>query len=65
MVVGRIDFVAEVMVGGGWGCGIVAWVVKDVGVWRRWRVGIDGMLHLIEQRLLPLFQLAKDVDVVL
>jgi hypothetical protein len=34
-------------------------------LWRRWRVGIDGMLHLIEQRLLPLFLLAKEVNVIL
>jgi hypothetical protein len=39
--------------------------MRDVVVWRRWRVGIDGMLHLIERRLLPLFLLVKDGDVVL
>jgi hypothetical protein len=28
MIDGRIDFMTEVMVGGGWGCGIVAGVVE-------------------------------------
>jgi hypothetical protein len=32
---------------------------------RRWRVGIELMLHLIEQRVLPLLLLVKDVDAVL
>jgi hypothetical protein len=39
--------------------------MRDVVVWWRWRVGVDGMLHLIKWRILPLFLLAKDVDVVL
>jgi hypothetical protein len=39
--------------------------MRDVVVWRRWRVGVDGMLHLFERRLLPLFLLVKDVNVVL
>jgi hypothetical protein len=40
-------------------------MMRDVVVWRRWRVGVDMMLYLIERRLLPLFVLAKDVDIVL
>jgi hypothetical protein len=28
--------------------------MRDVVVWRKWRVGVDGMLHLIKRRLLPL-----------
>jgi hypothetical protein len=39
--------------------------MRDVVVWRRWRVCIDGMLQLFERRLLPLFLLVKDVDAVL
>jgi hypothetical protein len=39
--------------------------MRDAVVWWRWRVDIDGMLHLIERRLLPLFLLVKGVDVVL
>jgi hypothetical protein len=38
--------------------------VAEVMVWRR-RVGIGLVLHLIERRLLPLFLLAKDVNIVL
>jgi hypothetical protein len=69
VVVGRIDFVAEVMVV------VVENVIlwqrwwrlmrRDVVVWRRWRVDIDRMLHLIERGLLLLFLLAKDIDDVL
>jgi hypothetical protein len=40
-------------------------IMRDVVVRLRRRVGVDTMLHLFEQRLLPLFLLAKDVDVVL
>jgi hypothetical protein len=70
MVVGTIDLVAKVLwwvvVGS-----VILWrrwwrlIVRDVVMWQRWRVGIDGMLHLIKRRFLPLFLLAKDVDVVL
>jgi hypothetical protein len=40
-------------------------MIRDVVVWRRWWVGVRLMLHLIEQRLLPLFLLTKDVDALL
>jgi hypothetical protein len=40
-------------------------MMRDVVVWRRWRVGVGMMLYLIERRLMPLFLLAKDIDVVL
>jgi hypothetical protein len=70
-VAGRIDFVAEVMVDDGWECGIVVEVVVVVGDDEGYDcvalVGVDVrlMLHLIERMLLPLFLLAKNVDVVL
>jgi hypothetical protein len=38
--------------------------MMDVVVWRRRRVGIDGMLDLFEWRLLHLFLLTKDVDAI-
>jgi hypothetical protein len=34
-------------------------------VCRRRRVGVDGMLHLFEWRLLSLFLLVKDINVAL
>jgi hypothetical protein len=40
-------------------------MMRDVVVWRRWRVGVDRMLHLIQRRLLPLFLPVKDVDDIL
>jgi hypothetical protein len=69
VVAGRNDFVAEMMVDEGCECGIVVEVgVADAEGFccvRRWRVGIELMLHLIEQRVLPLLLLVKDVDAVL
>jgi hypothetical protein len=55
MVVERIDL--------WWRCWWL--IVRDVLVWQRWWVGIAGMLHMIKQRFLPLFLLARDVDDVL
>jgi hypothetical protein len=40
-------------------------MMRDVVVWRRWRVGIDMMLFLVRRRLLPLFLLVKDIDTIL
>jgi hypothetical protein len=45
-------------------------MIENVILQRRWwrvvmRVGVDGMLHLFERRLLTLLLLAKDVDDVL
>jgi hypothetical protein len=56
VVVGRIGYVAEVVVAGDEEFGCEAEV---------WRVGVELMLHLIERRFLPLFLLAKDIDGVL
>jgi hypothetical protein len=40
-------------------------IMRDVVVCRRRRVGVDGMLHLFEWRLLSLFLLVKDINVAL
>jgi hypothetical protein len=42
-------------------------MMRNLVIWRRWWrwIGVELMMHLLKQRLLPLLLLAKDVDGVL